>query len=69
MSDLTKSGVVGDTTPAFSIGAALECAAGLVAVFLAVKAEGRSLEDIASPLSSAERPVTGPASTTGAAHA
>ncbi|WP_433888015.1 MFS transporter [Streptomyces sp. CA-111067] len=53
-SDLTKSGVVGDTVEAFVIGASLMCAAGLVAAFLAVKAEGRSLEDIASPLSSAE---------------
>ncbi|MET8285533.1 MFS transporter [Streptomyces sp. NPDC048448] len=51
--DLTKSGVVGDTVLAFQIGAALMCAAGLVAAFLAVKAEGRSLEDIAAPLSTA----------------
>ncbi|MEU9134491.1 MFS transporter [Streptomyces sp. NPDC048404] len=49
--DLTKSGVVGDTVLAFQIGASLMCAAGLVAVFLAVKAERRSLEDIAAPLS------------------
>ncbi|MEV6193556.1 MFS transporter [Streptomyces sp. NPDC051920] len=51
--DLTKSGVVADTVLAFQIGAALMCAAGLVAVFLAVKAERRSLEDIAAPLSTA----------------
>ncbi|MFF3889553.1 MFS transporter [Streptomyces sp. NPDC001914] len=51
--DLTESGVVADTVLAFQIGAALMCAAGLVAVFLAVKAEGRSLEDIAAPLSTA----------------
>ncbi|MFF3749125.1 MFS transporter [Streptomyces sp. NPDC002018] len=50
--DLTESGVVGDTVLAFQIGAALMCAAGLVAAFLAVRAEGRSLEDIAEPLSS-----------------
>ncbi|MFD8422329.1 MFS transporter [Streptomyces sp. NPDC059466] len=49
--DLTSSGVVGDTVLAFQIGAGLMCAAGLVAAFLAVKAEGRSLEDIATPLS------------------
>ncbi|MEU3523287.1 MFS transporter [Streptomyces sp. NPDC038707] len=48
--DLTGTGRVGDTVLAFSIGAALMCAAGLVAVFLAVRAEGRSLEDIARPL-------------------
>ncbi|WP_141698533.1 MFS transporter, partial [Streptomyces lushanensis] len=50
--DLTASGVVGDTVLAFQIGAGLMCAAGLVAAFLAVRAEGRSLEDIAAPLSS-----------------
>ncbi|MFJ9213825.1 MFS transporter [Streptomyces sp. NPDC102264] len=49
--DLTASGVVGDTALAFRIGAGLMCAAGLVAAFLAVRAEGRSLEDIAEPLS------------------
>ncbi|MGW1723147.1 MFS transporter [Streptomyces sp. NPDC002306] len=49
--DLTSSGVVGDTVLAFQIGAGLMCAAGLVAAFLAVKAERRSLEDIATPLS------------------
>lgn len=46
--------MVGDTALAFRIGAALMCAAGLVAVFLAVKAERRSLEDIAEPLSVAK---------------
>ncbi|WP_328555318.1 MFS transporter [Streptomyces sp. NBC_00358] len=51
--DLTQSGVVGDTVLAFRIGAGLMCAAGLVAVFLAVNAERRSLEDIAAPLSTA----------------
>ncbi|OKK12374.1 MFS transporter [Streptomyces sp. CB02400] len=48
---LTETGVVGDTVLAFQIGAGLMCAAGLVAAFLAVKAERRSLEDIAAPLS------------------
>jgi MFS family permease len=51
--NLTRSGVVGDTVLAFQIGAGLMCAAGLVAAFLAVKAERRSLEDIATPLSAA----------------
>jgi MFS family permease len=49
--DLTQSGAVGDTVLAFQIGAGLMCAAGLVAAFLAVNAERRSLEDIATPLS------------------
>ncbi|WP_217179828.1 MFS transporter [Streptomyces sp. AC495_CC817] len=49
--ELTESGVVADTVLAFQIGAALMCAAGLVAAFLAVRAERRSLEDVAEPLS------------------
>ncbi|MGW1159132.1 MFS transporter [Streptomyces sp. NPDC002519] len=48
--DLTNTGKVGDTVLAFQIGAALMCAAGLVAALLAVRAERRSLEDIAVPL-------------------
>ncbi|MEU9990288.1 MFS transporter [Streptomyces sp. NPDC048045] len=48
--DLTSTGNVSDTVLAFQIGAALMCAAGLVAAFLAVNAERRSLEDIARPL-------------------
>ncbi|MFC4500436.1 MULTISPECIES: MFS transporter [Streptomyces] len=51
--DLTGTGKVADTVLAFQIGAALMCAAGLVAAFLAVKAERRSLEDIARPLTAA----------------
>lgn len=54
--DLTGTGRVGDAVLAFCIGAALMCAAGLVAVFLAVRAERRSLEDVARPLTAvAER--------------
>ncbi|EFE69244.1 MULTISPECIES: MFS transporter [Streptomyces] len=49
--ELTNTGVVGDTVLAFQIGAGLMCAAGIVAAFLAVNAERRSLEDIAAPLS------------------
>ncbi|MEU6145217.1 MFS transporter [Streptomyces sp. NPDC047081] len=48
--DLTGTGKVADTVLAFQIGAALMCAAGLVAAVLAVRAERRSLEDIARPL-------------------
>ncbi|MFF7725926.1 MFS transporter [Streptomyces sp. NPDC008001] len=61
--DLTSSGNVGDTVLAFSIGASLMCGAGLVAAFLAVRAEGRSLESIAAPLSTKKRaePVAAPA--------
>ena len=53
--DLTSSGKVSDTVTAFVIGAALMCAAGIVAAFLAVDAEQRSLEDIAEPLSATSR--------------
>ncbi|MEV5511039.1 MFS transporter [Streptomyces orinoci] len=59
--DLTSSGVVGDTVLAFQIGATLMCLAGLVAAFLAVPAEGRSLEDIATPLSVQKEPMPAPA--------
>ncbi|MGW1746755.1 MFS transporter [Streptomyces sp. NPDC002092] len=59
--DLTSTGKVGDTVLAFQIGAALMCAAGLVAAFLAVRAERRSLEDIAKPLTAAASTVTGKA--------
>ncbi|MFC5217440.1 MFS transporter [Streptomyces coerulescens] len=68
--DLTGTGKVGDTVLAFQIGAALMCLAGLVAAFFAVRAERRSLEDIARPLTavasgtagaSVLRPATTPA--------
>ena len=48
--DLTGTGKVADTVLAFQIGAGLMCAAGLVAAALAVRAERRSLEDVATPL-------------------
>ncbi|AWT43521.1 MULTISPECIES: MFS transporter [Streptomyces] len=54
--DLTGTGKTGDTVLAFCIGAALMCAAGLVAAFLAVRAERRSLEDIAEPLTAVSGP-------------
>lgn len=59
-SDLTETGVVSDTVLAFCIGASLMTAAGIVAAFLAVRAERRSLEDIAEPLQSVS-PDTPPA--------
>ncbi|MDJ0386396.1 MFS transporter [Streptomyces sp. G-G2] len=54
--DLTSSGVPGDTALAFCIGASLMVVAGVVAWFFAVAAEGRSLEDIAKPLSARTSP-------------
>ncbi|GAA2621504.1 hypothetical protein GCM10010307_05370 [Streptomyces vastus] len=48
--ELTESGVVADTVLAFQIGDTLMCAAGLVAAALTIRAERRSLEDIARPL-------------------
>ena len=61
--ELTGTGKVGDTVLAFQIGAALMCLAGLVAAVLAVHAERRSLEDIATPLT-AEEPSESSASPT-----
>ncbi|MFE7441698.1 MFS transporter [Streptomyces chartreusis] len=54
--DLTGTGKVGDTVLAFQIGAALMCLAGLVAALFAVRAERRSLEDIARPLTAVAEP-------------
>jgi len=48
---LVGSGEVSQTVLAFSIGAALMTASGIVAWFLAIRAERRSLEDLAQPLS------------------
>jgi MFS family permease len=49
-SALVSTGKVSDTVIAFSIGASLMVLAGLVELFLGVKAERQSLEDIARPL-------------------
>lgn len=57
---LTSSGVVGDAVIAFCIGASLMVAAGVVAVFFAVAAEGRSLEQIATPSPRARPPTLRP---------
>ncbi|MFD8480403.1 MFS transporter [Kitasatospora sp. NPDC059673] len=48
---LVSSGQVGDATLAFCIGAALMTLAGLVEALIGVKAERRSLESLAAPLS------------------
>jgi MFS family permease len=53
-SKLVQTGVPGDTALAFAIGAIIMIAAGLVEVFLGVKAERKGLEEIATPLSAAE---------------
>ncbi len=49
-SRLVDTGEVGDTALAFTIGGVLMIASGLVAAFLAVDAERKSLENIAKPL-------------------
>ena len=49
-STLVSTGKVIDTVIAFVIGATLMILAGLVEVFLGVKAERKGLEEIASPL-------------------
>ncbi|WP_408641038.1 MFS transporter [Streptacidiphilus rugosus] len=48
---LVSSGKPADTTLAFCIGAALMCLAGLVEAAIGVRAERRSLESLAAPLS------------------
>ncbi|GAA5082617.1 MFS family permease [Thermocatellispora tengchongensis] len=54
---LVESGVPGDTALAFCVGAGLMIAAGLVEMFLGVRAECRSLEEIATPLTAEEAAV------------
>ncbi|MDQ8043167.1 MAG: MFS transporter [Solirubrobacteraceae bacterium] len=53
-SRLVATGKTDDVAFAFVIGAVLMIVAGLVAIVFAVKAEGRSLEDIARPLTAAD---------------
>jgi hypothetical protein len=53
-SSLVSTGKASDTALAFSIGAGLIIAAGLVEIFLGVRAERQGLEQIAPPLSAAE---------------
>ncbi|MET9615225.1 MFS transporter [Kitasatospora indigofera] len=53
---LVSSGKPSDTTLAFCIGAGLMVAAGLVEAAIGVKAERRSLESLASPLSEVKEP-------------
>jgi MFS family permease len=55
-SSLVSTGKVSDTVVAFAIGASLMVLAGLVEVFLGVKAERKGLEEIASPLTATEEP-------------
>ncbi len=54
-SALVSTGKVADTVLAFCIGAILMIAGGMVELILGVKAERRSLEDIARPLTAAGR--------------
>jgi uncharacterized membrane protein YjjP (DUF1212 family) len=51
---LVGTGKVGDTVLAFVIGAVLMIVAGLVEAILGVRAERKSLEDLARPLSAAD---------------
>ena len=57
---LVGTGKVGDTVLAFSIGAILMILAGLVEVVLGVRAERRSLEDLATPLTAEDANETQP---------
>ncbi|WP_210494590.1 MFS transporter [Patulibacter sp. SYSU D01012] len=53
-SRLVESGETSQVALAFAIGAVLMIAAGIVAIFFAVKAERQSLENIAKPLTAEE---------------
>ena len=57
---LVGTGKVADTVLAFCVGAALMIAAGLVEVVLGVKAERRSLEDLATPLTAEDTDESAP---------
>ncbi|MCZ7425236.1 MFS transporter [Micromonospora sp. WMMA1949] len=57
---LVGSGEVGQTVLAFVIGATVMIIGGLVELTLGVKAEGRSLEDLATPLSAEHAGVPSP---------
>ncbi|GAA4106034.1 MFS transporter [Enteractinococcus coprophilus] len=50
--NMVETGEPFDTAIAFSIGAVLMLIAGVIAIFLSVDAEKKSLEDIAAPISS-----------------
>jgi MFS family permease len=58
---LVGTGKTGDTALAFVIGAVLMIVAGLVEAILGVRAERKSLEDLARPLSAAEEEAAAPA--------
>jgi hypothetical protein len=58
---LVGTGEVGDTVLAFVIGAVLMILAGLVEAVLGVRAERKSLEDLARPLSAADEEAAAPA--------
>jgi hypothetical protein len=51
---LVSTGKATDTVLAFSVGAILMILAGLVEIFLGVRAERRGLEDIAQPLTAVD---------------
>ena len=46
----TESKKIAEIAPGYFLGAALMVGAGIVAIFLGVKAEGETLENIAKPL-------------------
>jgi MFS family permease len=51
---------ISDIAPGYYVGGALMVAGGIVAAFLGVKAEGRSLESIARPLTAEDAEAEGP---------
>jgi MFS family permease len=59
-SSLVSKGKLSDTALAFTIGAVLMIAAGIVELVLGVRAERRSLEDIAEPLTAEDAGTSAP---------
>ena len=57
--DASASGDIGGIAVGYYIGAALMIAGGIVEAFLGVKAEGKSLESIAQPLTAEEAEESG----------
>jgi hypothetical protein len=49
-----STGKVADTVLAFRVGTSLMILAGLVEIFLGIRAERRGVEDIAQPLTAAD---------------
>ena len=57
---IENADVISDIAPGYYVGAALMIAGGVVAIFMGVHAEGKTLEDIAQPLTAEDTPDSSP---------